>query len=177
MKNITQSLIYILDDEQAHGDVLHQHLTKKGFEVQAFVDSKALFENIQAKKPMIVFLDYHISQNEFQHGNDVLIQIKQKYPAIEVVMYAGEDAVEVATDVLKHGAYDYIIKGKTAVHKAEIIAENIKLKNESLLETIKFRFYTFGLIGLIVAFIVAVFTFWKLGFFSDNDVHGEDFFK
>jgi DNA-binding NtrC family response regulator len=177
MKNITQSLIYILDDEKAHGDLLHQHLTEKEFEVKAFVDSQVLFENIELKKPMIVFLDYHISQNEFQHGNDVLIKIKQKFPAIEVVMYAGEDSVEVAKDVLQHGAYDYVIKGRTAVHKAEIIAENIKLKNESLLETLKFRFYTFGLMGLLVAFIITVVTFYKLHFFSDADVHGEDFFK
>ncbi|MDX2188794.1 MAG: response regulator [Bacteroidota bacterium] len=177
MNKLVKNLIFVLDNEKKHSDLLQKHLVQKGFEVHTYANSNDLFSHLNRQLPEIIFLDYHISQNEFKKGTDVLISLKEKFPKIEVVMYAGDDNLEVATDTIKHGAYDYIIKGRTSVHKAEIIAENIREKNNHVREMLKYRLATFLLIGALGLFTIITFGLWKAGVFTDYDVHGEDFMK
>ena len=40
-------------------------------------------------------------------------------------MLSGQDKLEVAIDSMKHGAYDYVIKGETAFSRMENILNNI----------------------------------------------------
>jgi DNA-binding NtrC family response regulator len=43
-------------------------------------------------------------------GLDILKQIKKAHPALKVIVATGYRSVEMATEALKHGASDYIIK-------------------------------------------------------------------
>ena len=60
------------------------------------------------------------------NGVDILKKIKQENEDIEVILISEQDDIEVVVDLLRHGAFDYIvksndIKGKAIKHGGNII--------------------------------------------------------
>lgn len=156
MKTI-QKNIFILDDEHIHSDLLKTHLNSLGYKVEVFHHSEQMFEKLEIFRPEIIFLDYNLDEGEFKNGVDILAYLKKIFPATEVVIYSGQENIEVATDTIKHGAYDYIVKGTTAIHKAEIVVENIVEKNINLLENKRLKLFTYLLGGFLLLFITITF--------------------
>jgi DNA-binding NtrC family response regulator len=70
---------------------------------------------IKACEPDIVFLDYYLNSvvKDAMDGLDVLVEIKKILPETDVVMLSGQDKIQVAVEVMKYGAFDYIVKGET----------------------------------------------------------------
>jgi len=66
------------------------------------------------------------------NGLDILKAIKSKSPETEVVMWSGQDKIEVAVNTMKYGSFDYIVKSESAFHRSENVIFNIirKLKLE-----------------------------------------------
>src|SRR6185437_6639103 len=96
------------------------------------------------KHPDIVVLDYHLSSSKpgAQNGVDILKTIKEKYPDTNVIMFSGQDKIEVAIDSMKYGAYDYVVKGETAFSRMENVINKVselhrvKIINKSYRRTI-----------------------------------------
>jgi DNA-binding NtrC family response regulator len=126
--------IFIVDDNSMFLRVLHKYLAvNESFDVQAFLTAREFLEKLD-EKPDIVSLDYTLPDG---NGKDILLKIQEISPLTQVVIVSGQSDITTAIDLLKIGAYDYIVKGVDTREKISIainkIIEKIELTDENTL--------------------------------------------
>ena len=123
-----KALIYIVDDEPLQRELLADHLgDMPAYEIHSFGTGEECLAALKVRIPTIVFLDYNLDSQvkDAMDGTEILQEIKSIAPAVEVVMISGQDRIEVAVNSMKHGAFDYIVKGEGAFVRAEKTVFNI----------------------------------------------------
>ena len=100
--------ILIIDDDADMCTLLDRFLTKNGYEVDTAHSAKKGIEKFKASQFDIVLCDYRLGDKK--DGKDVLLEIKEHNPATIVLIITGYSDIKLAVDVIKAGAYDYIIK-------------------------------------------------------------------
>ncbi len=153
-------LIFVVEDEMMQREMLVDHLSKMShYDIKAFGTGEECAEAIRnGKKPTVVFLDFYLNsvKKEARDGLEILTEIKELAPETEVVMLSGQDKIEVAVDVMKYGAFDYIVKGESAYYRAEKAIFNIyrfhKMKGDASL-------YKKLTIGFAIAFVLMIILF------------------
>ena len=123
--------IFIVEDDPWYGEILSYHLSlNPDYEVTRFKSGKEFLNNLY-KKPNVVSLDYNLP--DFS-GADVLKKIKEMNPEVQVIILSSQKDISTAVNLLKEGAYDYIVKdddAKDRLWNSVIrIRENVSLKNE-----------------------------------------------
>ena len=106
---------------------------------------------MQTKNPDIITLDYSLPD---MTGMDVLTKITDFNPELPVVIISGQENINTAVELLKHGARDYIMKNddiKTRIwNTVKIFKENLNLRDEikSLREEIGKKYeFTKSIVG------------------------------
>lgn len=123
--------IFVVDDNELYAKASQHHLSlNPDNEVEAFSTGKECLNNLYTK-PNLVFLDYSLPDIS---GIEVLRKIKQSYSEIPVVIVSGQEDVSTAVELLKEGAYDYIVKDENAHERmwksTNNIKENFMLRDE-----------------------------------------------
>lgn len=123
--------IFVVDDNELYAKASQHHLSlNPDNEVEAFSTGKECLANLYTK-PNLVFLDYSLPDIS---GIEVLRKIKQSYAEIPVVIVSGQEDVSTAVELLKEGAYDYIVKDENAHERmwksTNNIRENFMLRDE-----------------------------------------------
>ncbi len=162
--------IFIVDDDPMQSSMLQDYLSKYStFNVHVYSSGEECLKNL-ALEPQIIFLDYNFDKagKNAMDGVDILKEIKAQKPLTEVVMFSGQDRIEVAVNTMKYGAFDYIVKSESAFHRAENVIFNIikrmKLQGEASLY--KKLTITFGI--ALVIMIALVIVLYKSGVISNN---------
>jgi len=107
MKNSNNLKIFILEDDAWYGSMLQHYLSlNPDFEVKRFDNSKDFFGKLY-EQPDVVTLDYSMPDMD---GAEVLKRIKEVHPGIQVIIISGQEDVSTAINLLKNGAFDYIVK-------------------------------------------------------------------
>lgn len=99
--------IFILEDDVWYGSMLYHYLSlNPEYEVKRFDTTKEFFSRLH-ENPDVVTLDYSMPDS---NGTAVLKRIKDFSRNIQVVMISGQEDVGTAINLLKNGAFDYIVK-------------------------------------------------------------------
>jgi len=121
-------IIYVVEDNEWYNKLLVHNLSlNPDFVVESFLNGKELIKAL-VKKPDVVTLDYRLPDID---GESLLTKIKDYDPNIEVIIISEQEEIETAVDLLKAGAYDYIVKSKDIKDKLVNTVNNIK-KNTKL---------------------------------------------
>lgn len=136
MKNQKSIKIFIVEDDLWYSSMLEYYLSlNPDYIIQKFDSAKAALAKMH-EKPDVVTLDYSMPD---MTGDQILTQIKESSPETKVIVISGQEDVKIALDLLKKGAYDYIVKDEDAKDRLwnSIInlRENVELKRE--LENLK----------------------------------------
>ena len=148
-----KDVVFIVEDNPTWAATLKARLGKR-FNVMTFASGEEALKNLKAK-PKIVILDYHLEGE--MTGADVLNEIKKRLPEAYVVILSAQKDIKTALEILKSGAYDYIIKGETAVNRLKIILKKIAREEEAKAKAfeLKLRFSKIRLILIVlVAFLL-----------------------
>lgn len=99
--------VVIIDDDRNILELTSLVLAKNGF--QPYTADRAVdgFELISLHAPQLVLLDYMMPELD---GLSALQQIKSRFPDTYVVMLTGRGSEEVAVELMKNGASEYILK-------------------------------------------------------------------
>lgn len=102
--------IYIVEDNQYYAKLIKANLNKVGYNnVDIFYSGELAIDSIKEKEPNCIILD-HILSNKGMNGVDVLKHVKKNNSDINVVVLSGQQDVKIASDLMKYGAFDYIVK-------------------------------------------------------------------
>lgn len=125
-KEIPQRYLFIIDDEPIQNEMLKDYLQERFlYTIKDFETGEEALSQLSLN-PEIVVLDYHLSSDNpnAMNGVEVLKQLKDKNPEIQVIMLSGQDKIDVAVDTMKFGAFDYVVKGESAFTRVENIINN-----------------------------------------------------
>jgi two-component system response regulator PilR (NtrC family) len=130
--------ILVVDDEQSIREFLELLLTKEGYDVKTAASANEAMRLIDNEKFDLIFLDIQMPQIS---GLEALVTFKKMDPTIEIIVITAFGTTEVAIDVIKKGAYDFISKPfkienllittKKALEKRRLSYENLMLKAQS----------------------------------------------
>jgi two-component system, NtrC family, response regulator AtoC len=99
--------IFVVEDDEWYNRLLVHNLSlNPDYEIESFSNGKDFLDNLH-KNPDVVTLDYRLPD---MLGLDILKKIKEVNDEIQVILISGQDDIEVVVDLLKLGAYDYIVK-------------------------------------------------------------------
>ncbi|MBL7906185.1 MAG: sigma-54-dependent Fis family transcriptional regulator [Bacteroidales bacterium] len=123
--------IFIVEDDVIFARIMSHHLSlNPEYEVEIFSDGKTLLKNLY-KNPTLISLDYNLPD---MTGLEVLRQIREFNPDLPVVIVSGQQDVATAIELLKKGAYDYILKDQDTKERlwniTKNIRENLKLRQK-----------------------------------------------
>lgn len=132
--------ILLVDDEEVILELTSLLLKKRGFEVFLARNGEECVRAVADHEPALVLLDYMMP---VMNGLDALRQIKINYPNTYVVMFTGKGSEEVAVELMKAGASDYLQKpfsNKNLQERVDSILSirRVELENHSLLKEREF---------------------------------------
>ncbi|WP_025142260.1 sigma-54-dependent transcriptional regulator [Pedobacter jeongneungensis] len=99
--------ILIIDDEINIGLLLSKFLTKNGFEVSNTTTGASAVEMLSNEKFDLILCDYRLDDTD---GREILKHVKENHPATGVIIITGYSDIRLAVELIKLGAYDYIVK-------------------------------------------------------------------
>ncbi|MBW2476172.1 MAG: response regulator [Deltaproteobacteria bacterium] len=128
--------ILVIDDERMILDLTSMVLTNKGYSVLTINNALEGYQIIERHKPSLVLLDYMMP---VVNGLEALKEIRKRFPETYVIMFTGKGSEEVAVELMKAGAADYILKPFSNTNLIERIENvlrlrSIELRNRELLE-------------------------------------------
>jgi len=103
----TNKKILIVDDDNDMCLLLNRFLTRNNFDTTAFNTGKLALEWLKKHQPDLVLCDFRLDD---MTGAELLVKIKDLYPATQVIIITGYSDVKDAVEVMKTGAYDYVTK-------------------------------------------------------------------
>jgi DNA-binding NtrC family response regulator len=138
MKTTNKLEVLVIDDDSAYNKALVNYLQEQyndDISVTGFQSGEECLNSFEGK-PKIVILDYFLNSrfSDAMNGISVLDIIKKKNPGTEVILISGQDKIDVAINAMRHGAYNYIVKGSSALpqigRSTRSIMHTFKLRND-----------------------------------------------
>jgi len=106
-----QFSVFVVEDDPFYGSMLEYHLTlNPDYTVERFETGRKLLDNLH-KRPSVITLDYSLPDID---GERLLRQIRKQQPNVPVIIISGQEDVATAVELVKIGAYDYIVKDDNA---------------------------------------------------------------
>ena len=99
--------VLVVDDEPSIGKLLKKELSSPGRAVQTAETAHQAREMLRRSIYEVVILDLRLPDAD---GLDLLVEIRQHLPDIEVIIITGHGNIDSAVEAMKLGAYDYITK-------------------------------------------------------------------
>ncbi len=115
--------IIIAEDDNWYLNFLEYQLTLIPEYYVTKVQSGKELINLLYLRPEVITLDYNLS--DFK-GEEILKIIKRESPNTEVVIVSGQNDVSTAINLLKAGAYDYVVKDDDTKERLWKTIANIK---------------------------------------------------
>lgn len=127
-----QYKVFIVEDNELYARVLKKQLTDDGLQVKVFHNGTD-FINALHEKPDVVTLDYTLPD---MTGKEVLLKIQKEHPESQVIVISAQDSIDTAIELMKIGAYDYIMKAPDTREKLSNIIRNIYKTDQLVKENI-----------------------------------------
>jgi DNA-binding NtrC family response regulator len=101
--------IFVVEDNDWYNRLLVHHLTMNPeFRIKSFFNGKDLLSHLH-ERPDVITLDYRLPDVK---GSDLLRKIRDFDDGIEVIVISEQDDIQTAVDLLREGAFDYLVKNE-----------------------------------------------------------------
>ena len=123
--------IFVVEDDPWYGELIEYILLlNPDYEVLKFSNGTDCLNSLH-QKPDVITLDYSLPDI---NGQEMLKKIKAELPDTPIIMISGQEDISTAINLLKDGAYDYIVKDDDTKDRLwnaiKNIKENFNLKKE-----------------------------------------------
>ncbi len=101
------SKILVVDDDLMVRDMLYDFLREKGYQVVSAADGSSALNAVNHKKFDAVILDFKLPETD---GITLLLQMKQKFPKIPIIMITGYPSDSSRDQAYQSGAAAFMEK-------------------------------------------------------------------
>jgi two-component system response regulator HydG len=132
--------VLVIDDERPVTLTLHAYLTRHGYEVHTANTAAAGMQLLAESKPALLLLDLGLPDAD---GMDVLRRVRERYPAVAVLILTANDSLANAIESIKLGAFHFVSKPyapeellslmRRALEQQRLEAEAVALRAQSAL--------------------------------------------
>lgn len=131
MNGTAPFLIFVVEDDLWYGELLVHHLSlNPDYEITKFGTAKDMLASLHLQ-PDVITLDYSLPD---MTGSEALARIKSESPNTAVVVISGQENIATAIDLLRKGAYDYLVKDEETRERLwnsiNNIRKQVSLQNE-----------------------------------------------
>ncbi len=134
MPNAQNYKVFVVEDNDWFNKMIAHSLSQNpDINVRSFFNGNDLLKALH-EVPDVITLDYKLPDTT---GNVLLKKIKEYNPKIEVIIISEQDDIEVAVELLKQGAYDYLVKSPD-MHSRLFNNVNNLLKKSKLEDRIEY---------------------------------------
>lgn len=128
--------IFVVEDNEWYNRLLVHNLSlNPDYEIESFTNGKDCLNNLH-KNPDVVTLDYRLPDMQ---GLEILKKIKAENEEIQVILISEQNEIEVVVDLLKYGAYDYIVKSNDIRERLLNTVQNIRKGDRLKREIVSLR--------------------------------------
>jgi DNA-binding NtrC family response regulator len=99
--------VLIIDDEDRFRNTMCKLLTVRGLEATTAGSGKEALEKLSADRYDVAIIDVRMPE---MTGPQTLAEMRKIDPDIEVIIMTGYASVDTAKEIIKLGAYDYMLK-------------------------------------------------------------------
>jgi C4-dicarboxylate-specific signal transduction histidine kinase len=104
------ALILVVEDDDSLLKLIERCLAAHGHCTLGVSSGTAALAWLEHHTPKLMLLDYSLPD---MHGEQLLHRIEARGKPVPFVVATGHGSESVAVEMMKHGAYDYVIKGAT----------------------------------------------------------------
>lgn len=127
-----QLQISIVEDNEWYADLLEYHLQlNPDYSVSKYFTGEDLLKNLH-KKPDVITLDYSLPDIKCE---SLMKKVRDELPNVPIIIISGQEDINTAINLLKKGAYDYIVKDEDTKDRLwntmKNVKDHIQLRNEN----------------------------------------------
>ncbi len=155
---LEHSNILIVDDDAETLALLHEILSKEGYDISTAPHAKAALDHIREHSPDLIMSDIHMPDMD---GLAFLAELRAQQQDMPVILMTAYGSLKTAVDGIKAGAFDYLSK-PFIVDEVRLVARRalehkyLSTQNQVLREQLKSRYRFDNLVGSSPA-MVAVY--------------------
>lgn len=123
---MSRGRILVIDDEDIVRLSCSRTLIPEGYELRMAKNGEEGLKMLEEEPFDLVLTDLKMPKMD---GIEVLANIKNKWPSVDVVIITGYQTVETAVKAIKLGAFDYIEKPFTPDALTAIVANVFRARN------------------------------------------------
>lgn len=127
-----QLQISIIEDNEWYADLLEYHLQlNPDYSVKKYFTGEDFLKNLH-QKPDVITLDYSLPDIKCEL---LMKKVREQLPSVPIIIISAQEDINTAIDLLKKGAYDYIVKDEDTKDRLwntmKNVKEHLQLKNEN----------------------------------------------
>ena len=107
---IGTEVILVVEDDVALLKLIEKRLAANGHRTAGATDGAAALAWLRRQSPSLMLLDYSLPD---MHGEQLLEQMESLGVRVPFVVATGHGSESLAVEMMKRGAYDYLVKGPT----------------------------------------------------------------
>ncbi|MFQ5876697.1 MAG: sigma-54-dependent transcriptional regulator [Acidobacteriota bacterium] len=129
--------VLLVDDDDPFREALSDEMGRSGFAIRAIGDAESALREVEDHSFDVAIVDLNLPGLP---GEDLIRELRDRAPAMEVIVLTGHATVENAVRTLKDGAYDFLTKPcsldeleattRRAFEKRSLLRENRLLQRE-----------------------------------------------
>ncbi len=120
--------VYIIEDDPVYMEMVSDFIRDrfKRIAIHRFATGEEALAAL-TRQPAIVILDYFLNKAnpDAMNGLDVLVELAAKAPRSKIIILSAQDDISVSVNMMKYGAYDYIVKNEADVYRLQNILNHI----------------------------------------------------
>lgn len=163
MQNTRNPLIFVVIESPIYNNLVVGFLkSKKYTNLMSFHTGKECIGQLKMN-PDIVVCNYSMEE---MNGLELMKKIKSEKPETDFFFLSGQNDVEVAVSIIKHGAVDYIVKNDKALAK---LARSIDITVNATKSVKVKKGFKIGVVGFfIILFIIIMIILGLAVLFPDD---------
>jgi len=127
--------------------------------VVAYPTGEKALKDLQSA-PDLFILDYNLDSINpgAMNGLQVFLKLKELFNS-PVVFLSAQERTDVSANIIKYGAYDYVVKNEESFHRLEIILKNVIADQSNRKQLLTQKSSINALIVILVSIIAALLLF------------------
>lgn len=169
MKEKDTNLVFVVENQHFRQETIKSYFTED--HTHQFVYFKSSSDCLAELHlhPMAVVVDYELNSIDSNEKDAIKIleKIKELEHHTEVVFFSSIDSVEIANDVIKHGAFDYVVLNSLQFYRLHNILDNIEELKFHKKESKNYRLWTWATLFACGILVTTFFVLYKLGYLHE----------